>query len=90
VVIAVEDEGEGVAAETLPRLFEKFAHDPRAGGTGLGLYFCRITIEQWGGGIGYEPRVPVGSRFWIRLPARASEHERQPRMDGHDQAAVAR
>jgi signal transduction histidine kinase len=90
VIISVEDEGEGVAAEMLPRLFDKFAHDPRAGGTGLGLYFCRITIEQWGGGIGYEPCLPAGSRFWIRLPAHAAEHERQTRMDGHDQVAVAR
>jgi signal transduction histidine kinase len=90
VLIAVEDEGAGVSAETLPRLFDKFAHDPRAGGTGLGLYFCRITMEQWGGGIGYEPRHPVGSRFWIRLPARVEEHVLQPRMDDHDEVAVAR
>jgi signal transduction histidine kinase len=90
VLIAVEDEGAGVSAETLPRLFDKFAHDPRAGGTGLGLYFCRITMEQWGGGIGYEPRAPVGARFWIRLPARLAEHDLQARMDDHDEVAVAR
>lgn len=88
--ITVDDEGPGVAPQTLPRLFEKFAHDPRAGGTGLGLYFCRITMEQWGGGIGYEPRTPVGSRFWIRMPILAQDQAHEPRMDSHDQVAVAR
>lgn len=69
VLVTVDDEGTGVASEMLPQLFDKLAHDPRGGGTGLGLYFCRITLEQWGGGIGYEPRSPRGSRFWIRIPA---------------------
>ena len=27
----------------------------------------RITLERWGGGIGYERRPEGGSRFWIRL-----------------------
>jgi signal transduction histidine kinase len=88
--IDVEDEGAGVSAETMPRLFEKFAHDPRAGGTGLGLYFCRITMEHWGGGIGYETRVPHGSRFWIRLPLHLAGEEQPPRMDRHDEVALAR
>jgi signal transduction histidine kinase len=51
----------------LPRLFQKLVHDPRGGGSGLGLYFCRITVEQWGGGIGYEARATGGSSFWVRL-----------------------
>lgn len=77
VVVTVDDEGTGVASEMLPQLFDKLAHDPRGGGTGLGLYFCRITVEQWGGGIGYEPRVPRGSRFWIRIPAAAATTQPQ-------------
>lgn len=69
VLVAVEDEGPGVAAELLPILFAKFAKGrERRAGTGLGLYFCRITVERWGGGIGYEKRRPHGARFWIRLP----------------------
>lgn len=69
VRIAVEDRGPGVAREMLPRLFQKLGRDSsRASSHGLGLYFCRITVEQWGGGIGYEPREGGGARFWIRLP----------------------
>lgn len=72
ILVRVEDEGPGVPPALVPHLFKKFA---RAGdgtpGTGLGLYFCRITIESWGGSIGYEPRAGGGSTFWFRLPKRA-------------------
>ena len=40
----------------------------RAGKAGLGLYFCRMTVERWGGTIGCENRPTVGARFWFRLP----------------------
>jgi signal transduction histidine kinase len=69
VTLSVEDEGPGVAPELLPRLFEKFARGQPGRGIGLGLYFCRITVERWGGAIGYEPRTEGGARFWLRLPA---------------------
>ncbi|HWL89581.1 MAG TPA: HAMP domain-containing sensor histidine kinase [Polyangiaceae bacterium] len=67
--VAVEDDGAGVPDALLPRLFHKFASaTDGTGGTGLGLYFCRITVERWGGTIGYEPGPHGGSRFWFRLP----------------------
>ncbi len=68
VYLTVDDEGPGVAAEIVPRLFQKLGRDPRGGGSGLGLYFCRITVEQWGGTIGYDSRKTGGATFWIRLP----------------------
>jgi len=77
VVVSVEDEGPGVAKEVMPRLFEKFARGKeRTPGTGLGLFYCRITVENWGGGIGYEPRDEGGARFWIRLRAAAPSSRR--------------
>jgi hypothetical protein len=42
----------------------------KSGKAGLGLYFCKITLERWGGSIGYLPRPEGGSRFWFRLPRR--------------------
>jgi signal transduction histidine kinase len=67
VRVDVDDEGPGVSQQLLPYLFERVVAG-RAGvaGFGLGLYFCRITAERWGGGIGYERRTR-GSRFWLRL-----------------------
>lgn len=68
VTVFVDDEGPGVAAEFLPRVFDKFARAERGrSGSGLGLFFCRITVESWGGAIGYEQRASGGARFWIRL-----------------------
>ncbi|MGZ3422831.1 MAG: sensor histidine kinase [Polyangiales bacterium] len=67
--LTVEDDGPGVATDVVEHLFEKFARTSGSrGGTGLGLYFCRITVERWGGAIGHEPREGGGARFWVRLP----------------------
>lgn len=75
--VRVEDEGPGVPSELAPRLFHKFARgrDPGAG-TGLGLYFCRITVVSWGGSIGYEPRQEGGARFWFQLRRGGAMSER--------------
>ncbi len=67
VRVAVEDEGPGVPLDLAPHLFQKFGRRKGTAGTGLGLYFCRITAERWGGGVGYEPLPEGGSRFWVRL-----------------------
>jgi signal transduction histidine kinase len=68
VRVNVDDEGPGVPSEVLPHLFELFAGGTKGvRGTGMGLYFCRVTVERWDGGIGYERRAEGGSRFWIRL-----------------------
>jgi signal transduction histidine kinase len=66
--IDVADQGPPVAAEQLARLFERVVPgQTRRGQGGLALYFCRITVERWGGGIGYEAEDGV-CRFWVRLP----------------------
>ncbi|MDH3455613.1 MAG: HAMP domain-containing histidine kinase [Gemmatimonadota bacterium] len=69
VVVRVEDQGAGVSEEFVPHLFDRFSKAGREGKTGLGLHYCRITIESWGGRIGYEPCRGGGSCFWFRIPA---------------------
>jgi signal transduction histidine kinase/DNA-binding NarL/FixJ family response regulator len=66
----VDDEGPGLPiGEGAPRLFSLFAKGKEGGGkAGLGLYFCKITIERWGGTIGAENRASRGTRFWFLLP----------------------
>jgi len=71
---AVADQGPGIPAEFVDRLFEKFsqadASDRRQkGGTGLGLAISKELIERMGGVIGFYPRPEGGSVFWIELPA---------------------
>jgi signal transduction histidine kinase len=66
----VEDEGPGVDEAESAILFEKFGQGEAASGkAGLGLYFCRITTEKWGGTIGQTNLPGKGSRFWFLLPA---------------------
>ena len=66
----VDDEGPGLPKDSSSnRLFALFAKGKdRPGKAGLGLYFCKITVERWGGSIGAENRPGGGSRFWFKIP----------------------
>ncbi len=68
ILISIEDEGSGVPEQIAHTLFQKFTQGKNnSGKSGLGLYFCKITVERWGGEIGFTPRENRGSRFWFRL-----------------------
>ncbi len=71
--LRVADSGPGIAAEDLPRLFEKFVQldastTRKHGGTGLGLSICRDLVELMGGRIGVETVVGQGATFTVELP----------------------
>lgn len=67
--ISINDRGEGVAPQIAKVLFQRFVTTRPGGGPGgLGLYYCRRTVEAWGGRIGFDPREGGGSSFWIQLP----------------------
>jgi signal transduction histidine kinase len=70
--VAVEDRGEGVPSEFVPRLFERFSRsDPsrrRAGGTGLGLAIAHSYAEALAGELRYREANPHGARFELVLP----------------------
>ncbi len=75
IACGVDDEGPGISAELLPRLFLPFEQgeapgQTRAQGTGLGLAICRQLMEQMGGTIGVESLAHGGSRFRCTLPLR--------------------
>ena len=72
----VSDQGIGIPADDLPRIFERFH---RAGnvagqiqGTGIGLSSARQIVEQHGGTIDVESTVDVGTVFTIWLPRQAA------------------
>ena len=67
VLIAVTDEGKGIAPENLPNIFRPF-FTTKGHGTGLGLSLARRTVEAHGGQIDVASEVGKGSRFEIRLP----------------------
>jgi two-component system OmpR family sensor kinase/two-component system sensor histidine kinase BaeS len=76
VRITVADTGEGIAAEDLPHVFERFYRGDKSrtrasGSTGLGLAIAKAWVEAMGGKIGVESELGRGSRFWFTLPRAA-------------------
>ena len=73
--VTIADTGPGIAAEHLPRLFERFyrvdnARSRELGGTGLGLSIVKHLAIAHGGDVSVESEVGKGSRFTLRLPLR--------------------
>ncbi|MBV9488752.1 MAG: heavy metal sensor histidine kinase, partial [Verrucomicrobia bacterium] len=71
-ILSVQDTGEGIAPEHLPRLFDRFYRvEPartRHGGTGLGLALCKKIVELHGGTIRVESAVGQGTRVCVVFP----------------------
>lgn len=72
VVLRVRDTGEGIPAEHLPHVFDRFYKaDPAradAGGTGLGLSIVKAIVERHGGAVDVTSTPGVETVFSVRLP----------------------
>ncbi len=79
IAIEVQDFGAGVAAQHLPRLFERFyrsdaARNRKLGGTGLGLAIVKHIVQAHGGEVGVHSEVGKGATFTILLD-KEKQHE---------------
>jgi PAS domain S-box-containing protein len=75
VRVWIEDNGVGISAEYLERifwLFERLSQHSNSS-TGMGLAIARKGVERMGGKMGVESTPAAGSRFWIELPAVVEE-----------------
>jgi signal transduction histidine kinase len=73
VEVSVSDTGEGIPAEDLPHIFERFYRVDKSraratGGSGLGLTIAKRLIEAHGGTIVVQSKLGEGSRFSFTLP----------------------
>ena len=74
VIVGVRDTGSGIAAEHLPRIFERFyrvdpARSRAAGGTGLGLAIVKHLVEAHGGSVKAESQPGRGTTVSMSFPS---------------------
>lgn len=80
VELRVADTGDGVGAEHLPHLFDRFyradtSRDRRQGGSGIGLAIAKALVEAHGGGVSVTSAgVGRGTTFTVRLPGESPTH----------------
>lgn len=72
VQVSVRDSGEGISAEDLPHIFERFYRGEKSrsrstGGAGLGLAIAKGVVEAHGGQIGVESQAGQGTRFYFEI-----------------------
>lgn len=73
IILSVKDTGDGIPANDLPLIFDRFVQARNrgsrgGGGCGLGLAFCKMTVEAHSGTISADSREGHGSEFIITLP----------------------
>jgi len=77
VAVSVRDDGEGIAKDDLPKLFQKFSQvgpeSARLKGTGLGLVLCKELVEMHQGTISVSSEPGAGTTFTFTLPIYAPQ-----------------
>jgi len=77
-VVIVEDNGPGLAVSDQDQVFERFFTTTLAGeGTGIGLSFCRLVMEEIGGSISVSNENPQRTIFQLIFPERKGNRRRR-------------
>ncbi len=67
-IIQIADTGVGISEEVLPNLFERKFYTTKPHGLGLGLSYCKRTVESHGGNIMVDSVLGKGTIFTIEIP----------------------
>lgn len=78
VEVKVTDSGHGISEENKKRIFEPFFTTREGKGTGLGLYFAKMVIDNHGGKITFESEVGKGTTFIVSLPIASDKDDATP------------
>jgi two-component system, sensor histidine kinase len=95
IVIAVRDNGAGIAPEVLPHIFDLFTQGPRSlarseGGLGVGLNVVRNLVSMHNGTVrGESGGLGEGSRFTVRLPVSQATPATRPPHDQTERLGAA-
>lgn len=74
ITVTVEDDGPGISASALPRIFDPFySTKPVGAGTGLGLFVVHEIVTQHGGSVSVDSETDAGCRFRVHIPAREAQ-----------------
>lgn len=75
ITSTIDDEGPGVPPKKIATLFDRNlkGNFSQKGTPSIGLYFCQVAVQRWGGSIGYIARAQGGARFWFRLIKSSSD-----------------
>jgi signal transduction histidine kinase len=73
IEMTIRDRGEGIAAEDIPQIFDRFSRSDlsrnrKTGGTGLGLAICKAFVDRVGGTIAILSEVNAGTTVVVLLP----------------------
>jgi signal transduction histidine kinase len=69
VRITVHDTGDGIAADLLPRVFDRFVKGADSPGSGLGLAIVRDIVEAHGGVVGATSEPGAGTDVTLTIPS---------------------
>jgi len=76
-LIEVRDNGPGIAADAIPKLFDNFYTYGKQGGTGLGLFYCKRAMLAFGGDITCESELGQYTAFTLAFPTAGRQQSKQ-------------
>ncbi|MBQ3871464.1 MAG: HAMP domain-containing histidine kinase, partial [Clostridia bacterium] len=82
IVFFIDDDGEGIPEAEQEKIFERFYRVSKSraretGGSGLGLYIVQTIVRLHGGRITLESAEGEGSTFYIHLPKKGNDREKE-------------
>ena len=91
LVIVIEDSGDGIDPDLLPKIFNRFVRDKdeRLSGTGLDMPIIEALVKKMGGSIEISSELGKGSTIGIFLPCQAIKIQKKINIDNNTEPVIA-